>query len=204
VLPNAGSDDVFYSPTWGPGGRSLAVLWQRSGKPPALAVYTVPAAHDTLRLTSVLELTGASTPINLSWSPDGHWPSVSGFQSPTDRPTYLLPARTLPIAPPSGDGTPATGTLDLEQFRDTSLQIPVVLGWRPSDGAYTFVRDRSIVTRDPASGNETALLTVPGGYICALAWASDGRRLIFQLCSNATLGAIPYPAKMYLYTSPEG
>ncbi len=204
VLPNPRSDEVFYSPTWGPDGRSLAVLRHGPGKPDAIVVYAVPPTHDTVRLTSVLNLSGSLVPVSLSWSPDGRWLSVSGRRSPTDRPTYLLPARMLPIAQPSGDGPPATGTLNIEQMGDISLQIPVVLGWRPSDGAFTFVRDRSIVTRDLASGNETTLLTVPGGYICALAWAPDGRRLFFQLCSNATLGAVPYPAKMYLFTSPGG
>lgn len=163
ALPNTGPDDVFYSPTWGPGGRSLAVLRHRPDKPDEIAVYAVPPAHDALHLTSVLQLAGSVVPRGISWSPDGRWLSVSGSRSPRDPRTFLLPARTLPAPAPAGGGKPAVGTLDLDRMGEMSLQIGAVPGWRPSDGAATFVRSGSVVTRDSAGGSETTLLRVPGG-----------------------------------------
>jgi hypothetical protein len=96
VLPNEANYDEFYSPTWGPNGSSLAVLRHQSDKPPAIAAYTVPVAHDTLRPSAEIELANVPQPAAIAWSPDGAWLHL------LETIGYLLPARHLLTHP----GTP--------------------------------------------------------------------------------------------------
>ncbi len=168
VLPNEESDEVFYSPTWSPDGRTLAVLWDRSGKPPALAFYSMPAAHDTLRSSAVIELAGAATrSLAISWSPDGAWLQLAVVPSTVGVAVYLVPARPLLASP-------GMRTLDPDQFTGVVPGFPGSLIWRPSDSTLTFVDGQSIVVRVPGAGHETPLLTIPDGDVCGLAWSPDG------------------------------
>jgi hypothetical protein len=77
------------------------------------------------------------------------------------------------------------------------------MAWKPTgaNGAsLTLVRGDNIIQHEAATGRETTLLSVPDGYVCALAWTQDGQHLLFQVCGSGS-GEVPPPqAKLYLYT----
>lgn len=191
VLPNGTGDEAFYSPTWGPDGHSLALLWRQSGKPPAIAVYTVPAAHDTLRPSAVIDLADVPAPAAIFWSPDGTWLHLWVTIG------YLLPADPLLTSP-------GTRTIAPDHLAGAVVGVPgFPVIWRPSDSTLTLAQGVSIVSLAPGEGEggrETPLLTIPDGEVCGLAWSPDGRRLILGLCRRVAETIVPPPNKLYVYT----
>jgi Tol biopolymer transport system component len=179
--------------SWSPDGSSLVFgVPEFSTETPGSTLYVVAADS-----TGVTTIPGGHA---ASWSPDGGWLAVAGFDGrvflarpdgsetvdvfgPADRPAGGGPPAWLPVeAVRSPDGTPlALATLaPVVTPAAVATPRPQATDAVDSVGLIVYVRGDEIRTLDPVTGRERLVLREPAADQFPTFWSQDGRFIIFD------------------------
>jgi hypothetical protein len=212
VPSNYAYGDVLTYPTLAPDGKHFAALERLgTGAPAAIALYAVDPSFTTAERVATITVPGMAAR-RLSWSPDGRWlavasSAITGTASADADATYAVPlvselslARLPPYAVPPRQ--PLTVTVDAAQLIRLKNGLDLTDAWEPTghDAVWTYTAGGTIWQLDLTTGQQTALLTIPEGAICAFAWTADGRQVVFAQCRLGSSEQVPPPDRLYVYT----
>lgn len=226
ILPNqpTGQPLIYPNyrfPVWRPDGSHFAVITNVPGQC-SIAIFSADASGATFRPTAFLALPTSMSPastspacraVDLTWSPDGEW--LTFFQATTTSvsPNKLYALRLSALSPYGHEAAPVTIPIESRALVHLGARVEDVAAAQPvwvpgATTALTLITAdlRGVVRFDLATSVQTTVLHLgPGraddGRICAVAWAPDGRALVFAYCRPGYGEFVGPPAQVYAFTS---
>ncbi len=166
--------DSDLNPAWSPDGRLVA--FARKSKTDC-GIYTVTQHGQAER-----KLTGCheESDLSLSWSPDGKWLAY------TDKPSLYAPESVFLLSLETGEKRQLTSPPADWLFGDSEI------AFAPDGKTLAFVRYSALGVADvyltPIAGGEPKRLTFDNLKVHGLAWAPDGRNIVYSSNRGGSFG----------------